>query len=368
MSEDSYPQPYPARNGGSLNIVESQTLLGYLGTSGIIGYPADCALTLSGTGLQATVAAGSALLQGTYYIASAPIVLAVAANANSAIRTDRVVLRLTRATGLINATIIAGTPGAGEPAILDDVVHFDWPIASYTVPTNGIPTGLNDERRWLGGDCTASDSSDAPLYPRLGHRWYQIDTEADLTWNGTGWGQGDGVIGAWADFTIPTVNQMFPGYGPGGTNETIENYNCLLTPVGTSGPATNPPTLGPSVFQPGSTQYSPGYIISNVGTLTLTGPVGVTIPIGQSGRWLVSLAMYGFSQSPGYYYSLTVCVNGTATNVYLTGGGYQASLGIGVSLPLSLNAGDVLTVAGSTPYAGLAEWTQPACFSLSRIA
>lgn len=192
MAEDSYPAP--ARNEGIVTVVESQELLGLLAGVGVIG-GGDLLVTTSTSQSQVNVAAGTALLMGTRYTNSASLPVSVPVNTSGSTRIDRIVLRLTTATGAVNATVIPGTPGSGAPGVLNSATYFDLPLARYTVLSGQLPTAPVDERRWLGGDSTISASSNPPVGNiRIGHTWSQPDTGNMLTWDGSVWDLNPGNV------------------------------------------------------------------------------------------------------------------------------------------------------------------------------
>lgn len=185
MAEDSYPQP--GRNAGALTVLEHEALASLWAPSGVVS-PGDLAVSTSATQSQVLVSPGQALVRGIRYTASSQVAVPVTPNTSGSTRMDRVVLRLAVQTGVVAATAIAGIPGGGgPPALANDPTNFDIPLSRFPVMSGQLPSASQDERLFLGGECTASDSSDPPLYPRIGHRWSQIDTGYSLRWNGSAW-------------------------------------------------------------------------------------------------------------------------------------------------------------------------------------
>jgi hypothetical protein len=106
---------------------------------GLVGNPADTALVYAdGSARQVVVRASRyATVWGHVWTSGATdIILSVGANASGSTRTDLVVLELTRSSGVINVKVIAGTPGAGAPAITSNSSIHQLGLATVTV-TNG---------------------------------------------------------------------------------------------------------------------------------------------------------------------------------------------------------------------------------------
>lgn len=185
MAEDSWPAS--GRAGGAVTVVEHQLLAGNWAGCGVVG-ASDLSVSTSAAQSQVLISTGTGAMQGTVYTNNQQLALAVPSNNSGSTRVDRAVIRLNKATGAANAFVIQGTPGAGAPGTSNDNSYFDLPLARYTVVSGQLPTAPVDERRFLGGDSTASASGNPPVGAiRTGHRWYQTDTATDYLWNGASW-------------------------------------------------------------------------------------------------------------------------------------------------------------------------------------
>ena len=107
------------------------------------------AVTASG-GMNVSVAAGEALVQGFLYKNTTSKSLPVAANSSGSTRVDAAVLKLDRGANTLTAVIKQGTPGAGAPT-LTQVAGGTWefPLANVSVG-NGvvsiITANITDQR------------------------------------------------------------------------------------------------------------------------------------------------------------------------------------------------------------------------------
>lgn len=304
-TEDSYPlAPVGSTLTRPVTILDHQAMAGLWAPSGVVE-PTGLVLSTSTTQSQVTVSPGSALIQGERYVASGQVAVAVGVNASGLTRIDRVVLRLTKATGVAAMTVIPGTPGGGEPGLVNNVTFYDLPIGKYTVQPGQLPTSPVDERRWVGGETTASSSANPPLNTRAGHHWFQSDTGFTLDWNGSAWtGAGYATCGFHGTSWTRT------GYA-----EYVQLINYYPSPA-----ATYPPTLAADANS-------------------------MTIPTGQGGLWdMTCKARFDFSSAGGQA-TLIVLVNGSIVSVgYTPTMGGSGSANADASMPLALNDGDVVVV------------------------
>ncbi len=126
-------------------------------------------LAVSGVASPVDVATGGASVYGFPYENTAVVTVAIPTPSVST-RVDRIVLRASWAAHTVRITRIAGTEGAGAPAITQTpATTYDIPLAQVSINTGGVITVI-DERQWLrpnvmppsdfeGGwiDCTNDD-------------------------------------------------------------------------------------------------------------------------------------------------------------------------------------------------------------------
>lgn len=86
-------------------------------------------------GMFVSVNTGEAMVNGFWYKNTASLNLAVGNNTSGSTRTDRVVLRLDRNNNTLSAALVVGTPGAGVPALTQNAVVWEMPLASIVIPT-----------------------------------------------------------------------------------------------------------------------------------------------------------------------------------------------------------------------------------------
>lgn len=103
-------------------------------------------LAPSGTSSPIAIAAGAAVVEGYYYKNDASVNVAIPTPAGST-RIDRIVLRAQHGTTrTVRITRIAGTEGAGAPAITQTAgTTWDIPLAQVSITTGGVIT-LTDQR------------------------------------------------------------------------------------------------------------------------------------------------------------------------------------------------------------------------------
>lgn len=145
MAESTWPDPAttPARQVSDIQY-EQLAVAGYL-ESGVVGTSASGAAFADSTGRQVKIKANTkAIIRGRMYNSgTTDIVKAVTANTSGSIRIDLLVLQLDRATWRVTSVIKAGTPGAGVPALQQDLDtagagagKWEIPLAVITVVNN----------------------------------------------------------------------------------------------------------------------------------------------------------------------------------------------------------------------------------------
>jgi hypothetical protein len=103
-------------------------------------------LAVSGVASPVTVATGGAVVEGYYYKNDASVTVAIPTPVGST-RIDRIVLRASHSTTrTVRITRIAGTEGAGAPAITQVAgTTWDIPLAQVSITTGGVIT-VTDQR------------------------------------------------------------------------------------------------------------------------------------------------------------------------------------------------------------------------------
>lgn len=114
--------------------------------NGAVGF-GDLAATLPGGGI-CRIASGLAFVQGNWYESDANVDFSIPTPATST-RVDRIVLRKSWAGQTVRLTRIAGTEGAGVPAMTQTFgTTWDIPIVNASITTGGVIT-LTDTRALL---------------------------------------------------------------------------------------------------------------------------------------------------------------------------------------------------------------------------
>lgn len=108
----------------------------------------DNELAVSGTATPVAVASGVAVAYGIPYFNTASVNVAIATPA-SLTRVDYIVLRVDWAAQTVRITRVAGTEGAGTPALTQTAgTTWDIPLATVSITTGGVIT-VTDAREWL---------------------------------------------------------------------------------------------------------------------------------------------------------------------------------------------------------------------------
>jgi len=124
-----------------------QTLMTDLATEGVLkGIGNELATT--GTSSPVSTATGSGIVYGFYYASDSAVTTAIP-TPTTATRIDRIVLRTSWAAQTIRITRIAGTEGAGTPA-LTQIANTTWdiPLATVSITTGGVIT-VTDARTFI---------------------------------------------------------------------------------------------------------------------------------------------------------------------------------------------------------------------------
>jgi hypothetical protein len=164
--------------------------------TGVQGSPAGTKLgiTVTGSDLNLTIAAGQAFIRGHYYINTSDLVLAVtSAGVNT--RIDIVVVELDPTANTIVTKIVSGEAVSADPVAptltQSATGIYQLPISTLTIPTStvAITAGmLADTRTFMGNRIgiwtTDTRPANPTAYQTLG---YNTTIGSHESWNGTGW-------------------------------------------------------------------------------------------------------------------------------------------------------------------------------------
>jgi len=164
--------------------------------TGVQGSPdgTELTITVTGSDLNLTVAAGQAFIRGHYYINTSDLVIAVpTAGVNT--RIDIVVVELNPETNTIVTKLVQGEAVSADPVAptltQSPTGVYQLPIATLTIPnsTVALTSGmLVDTRTFMGNRIgiwtTATRPANPTAYQTLG---YNTTIERHESWNGTAW-------------------------------------------------------------------------------------------------------------------------------------------------------------------------------------
>jgi len=224
--------------------------------TGVQGSPTgtELGITVTGSDLNLTIAAGQAFIRGHYYINTDDLVLAVT-SAGTDTRIDIVVVELDPEANTIVTKIVSGTAVASDPVAptltQSATGIYQLPIATLTIPNSTvvITSGmLVDTRTFMGNRIgiwtTATRPANPTAYQTLG---YNTTLEYHESWNGTGWvgffdpistagdlvvGDGTGQasrLGVGADDQVLTVVSGSPEWADGGAGDNYYNITAAGT-------------------------------------------------------------------------------------------------------------------------------------------
>jgi hypothetical protein len=207
--------------------------------TGVQGSPTgtELGITVTGSDLNLTVAAGQAFIRGHYYINTSDLVLAVtSAGVNT--RIDIVVVELDPTANTIVTKIVSGTAASADPVAptltQSATGIYQLPIATLTIPTStvAITAGmLVDTRTFMGQRVGIWTTATRPTNPVDNQTFGYNSTEGEHEyWNGS----------AWVSFAAPSTGLFFPATGllrqapstlTAGLLYAIEVYSVSGTPT-----------------------------------------------------------------------------------------------------------------------------------------
>jgi len=224
--------------------------------TGVQGSPTgtELGITVTGSDLNLTIAAGQAFIRGHYYINTDDLVLAVT-SAGTNTRIDIVVVELDPEANTIVTKIVSGEAVSADPVAptltQSATGVYQLPISTLTIPASTvvITSGmLTDTRTFMGNRVgiwtTATRPANPTAYQTLG---YNTTIEAHESWNGTAWvgffdpisTEGDLVVGdatgqasrlgVGADDQVLTVVDGAPAWADGGAGGNYYNITAAGT-------------------------------------------------------------------------------------------------------------------------------------------
>ncbi|MFF7899946.1 MULTISPECIES: hypothetical protein [unclassified Streptomyces] len=190
MAQDSWPSP--SHNGRAINDAEYEKVAARFSDDGVYGSPADAAVVSAGVGLQVNVRANvEASVRGHAWTSgTSTVVLPIAPNSSGQTRTDRIVLRLDRATWTVRAVPKQGTPGGSAPALTQqtgDTGVYEVLLAGVSVPSGANSVTVTRGELYVGNRIRPCTSNHRNPNPTLGEMCFETDTGMVRVWNGSSW-------------------------------------------------------------------------------------------------------------------------------------------------------------------------------------
>lgn len=190
MAQESYPNA--GHNDRVVTDTEHELLAARFSDDGVYGDPTDTAVVSSGPGLSVTIRADvAASVRGHgWYSGSTPFSVGLSGNISSQPRVDWIVLRLDRATWAVTAAVVTGTPGAGAPALTQEVGDtgvWEIPLAQARILGGASSPTATRAEQYVGTRCRPCTSTTRNPRPRLGEQGFETDTGRTVQWDGTSW-------------------------------------------------------------------------------------------------------------------------------------------------------------------------------------
>jgi hypothetical protein len=189
MAQSSWPDP---ANDRVVTDVQHERLAARFSDDGVYGTPADTAVVTAGPGLSVTLRANvNASVRGHGWTSgSTGATVPIAANAASSTRVDWVVLRLDRSTWTVRAVAVEGTPGAGAPALTQDVGDtgvYEIPLARATVLAGASSVTVTRAEQYVGARTRPCTSTTRNPNPIPGETCFELNTGVMRVWTGSSW-------------------------------------------------------------------------------------------------------------------------------------------------------------------------------------
>ncbi|MEU4502667.1 hypothetical protein [Streptomyces sp. NPDC024089] len=277
MAQDSWPSP--AHNSRAVTDAEYERLASHFSGDGVYGSPADPQVVTAGTGLSVAIRAGVyASLRGQVWSSGTTAeTLTIAPNTSGKTRTDRVVLRLTRADWTVRAVVKQGIFGAAAPPLVQnsgDTGVWEILLAGVTVPTGAASVSVVRGELYVGARVRPSLSSHLNPNPVRGEMAYETDSGRLRVWDGSAWrslydrsdpATANSAVSAWSVGTESVVEAR-------SGNVHMRIGSCTRTGTNLSNStASRLPLLVPAAYRhPTRDQYGIAYITgSQIGRVTI---------------------------------------------------------------------------------------------------
>ena len=147
-------------------------------------------VTGGGGGMAVQVQAGFAFLRG-HALSSTAVETKTIEAAGTALRYDRVVLRINPSTNLGTIEVLKGTTGQGAPALTqtsDGIFEISLAIVTVQANVTTIDAAMvADDRQYVGTRVGAWHTASRPASPRFGQLGYNTTTRNWEFWNGADW-------------------------------------------------------------------------------------------------------------------------------------------------------------------------------------
>lgn len=193
MAETSWPSP--SHNSRAVTDREYEELVSAYTGDGLVGSPNDNALVYGdGTGLYVKVRADRRGLVRAHLWSSGAtdFTKSITSNASGSTRNDLVVLRLTRATWNVTTEVKLGAPGAGPPALVQDITtsgYYEIPVATVRVESGATVINSADVQPagWFLGEPRYYCTSTSRPPTVAGRRIYETNTGFEYVCVGSSW-------------------------------------------------------------------------------------------------------------------------------------------------------------------------------------
>jgi hypothetical protein len=229
VAESSWPSP---SNGRVIDDSSYEKVaLSYGPDGGIVGdFTSPQLVSGDSSGMQVKVAADRyALVRGhEWWSGSTIFTKAIGANASGSTRTDLVVLRLSRTTWDVTVTVIAGTPGSGAPAPVQNLGttgSFDLPLATVTV-ASGASTVSAGNVTYVAPHLTPDGSgyrtptvaSLAYIPNKMAGMNVTLPDGSTYRYHASAW---ESLTGEWVNYTPNLYSNMGAGAGRNTITKTV---------------------------------------------------------------------------------------------------------------------------------------------------
>ncbi|MFJ1782611.1 hypothetical protein ACIOKA_38530 [Streptomyces anulatus] len=190
MAQDSWPSP--DHNSRGVTDSEYEQIAQRFSDDGVYGSPADAQVVTAGSGLTVNIRAGvTASVRGHAWTSGASsVILQIPPNPAGQTRTDRIVLRLDRATWNVRAAVKTGTAGSGPPPLTRNAGTTGvWEIllGTVTVQSNALSVTVVRGELYVGTRVRPALSTARNPYPEQGELAYDTDTDTLRIYSGTAW-------------------------------------------------------------------------------------------------------------------------------------------------------------------------------------